>query len=101
MRLTRPGARPCHALGRSRLSSTKLRGLVLRSRVDDEGAGAELRSSQVLELVASPIRWIVLLVKVMVAERSAGGRLVHRHHIRELSVEKPIVFRTDTLEDST
>src|SRR2546422_625159 len=81
-------------------SSTKLRGLVLRSRVDDEGASAELRSSQVLELVASPIRWIELHVKVMVAERSAGGRLVHRHHIRERSVEKPVVFLKESLEDS-
>src|SRR5712691_646046 len=100
MRLTRPGARPCHALGRSRLSSTELRGFVLSSSVDDECAGSELRSSQVLELVASAIRWIELHVKVMMVQRSARGRLVHRHHVGEGTVEKPVVLLQKAFEDS-
>src|SRR4029077_21106410 len=100
MRLTRPGARPCHALGRSRLSSTELRGLVLCPCVDDERPGTELRAGQVLELVASAVRWIELDVKVMVVQRPSGGRLVHCHHVWERTVEKPVVLLQQSFEDS-
>src|SRR5260370_22131822 len=100
MRLTRPGARPCHALGRSRLSSTELRGLVLCPCVDDECAGSELRSGQVFELVPSAVRWVELDVKVMVVQHSARGRLVHRHHVRKRTVEEPVVLLQQTLQDS-
>src|SRR5713226_911979 len=100
MRLTRPGARPCHALGRSRLSSTELRGLVLCPRVDDECAGAELRSRQVLELVPRAIRRIELDVEVMVVQHSAGRRLVHRHHVWKRTVEEPVVLLQEALKDS-
>src|SRR5260370_8643847 len=92
MRLTRPGARPCHALGRSRLSSTELRGLVLCPCFDDECAGSVLRSSQVFELVPSAIRWVVLDVKVMVVRDPASRRLVHRHHVRKRTVQAPAVL---------
>src|SRR5713226_1080198 len=100
MRLTRPGARPCHALGRSRLSSTELRGLVLCPCVDDECAGPELRSSQVLELVPSAIRWVELNVEVMVVQHSARGCLVHRHHVRKRTVEEPVVLLQQAFQDS-
>src|SRR4029077_8743804 len=100
MRLTRPGARPCHALGRSRLSSTELRGLVLCPCVDDERPGTELRARQVLELVASAVRWIELDVKVMVVQHSSGGCLVHRHHVWERTIEQPVVLLQQSFEDS-
>src|SRR5229473_3886402 len=100
MRLTRPGARPCHATGCLPLGFTQLRGLVLCARIDDESAGAELRSRQVLELVARAVGRIELDMKVMVVAGAARRRLVHRHHIRQRAFEKPVVLLQQPLQDS-
>src|SRR6266446_1313883 len=100
MRFTRPGARPCHATGRLPLGFTKLRGLVLCARIDDESAGAELRSRQVLELVARAVGRIELDMKVMVVAGAARRRLVHRHHIWQRALEKPVVLLQEPLQDS-
>src|SRR5260370_7301401 len=100
MRLTRPGARPCHALGRSRLSSTELRGLVLCPCIDDECAGSELRSSQVFELVPRAIRWVELDVEVMVVQDPATSRLLHPHHLMTPTAENPSALLYNTFEAS-
>src|SRR5713101_2965429 len=100
MRLTRPGARPCHATGCLPLGFTQLRGLVLCARIDDESAGAELRSRQVLELVARAVGRIELDVEVMVVAGAARRGLVHRHHIRQGAFEKPVVLLQQPLQDS-
>src|SRR6266542_6540511 len=103
MRLTRPGARPRQRLtrtGRDRLESTKLRSFVLGARIDDEGAGAQLRPREVLELVASPIRRIELDMEVVVVGAAAGRRLVHRHHVREWLLKQAVVLLEQAFEDS-
>src|SRR5712692_8615874 len=100
MRLTRPGARPCHATGCLPLGLTQLRGLVLCARIDDESAGAELRSRQVLELVARAVGRIELDMEVMVVAGAARRGLVHRHHIRQGAIEKPVVLLQQPLQDS-
>src|SRR5712692_1167242 len=100
MRLTRPGARPCHATGCLPLGFTQLRGLVLCARIDDESAGAELRSRQVLELVARAVGRIELDMEVMVVAGAARRGLVHRHHIRQGAFEKPVVLLQQPLQDS-
>src|SRR3989441_5823592 len=99
MRFTRPGARPYHGTGRSRLGSTKLRGLVLGPRVDDEGPGAQLRSGQVFQLVARAVRRIELDVEVVVSTCAARGRLVHGHHIRQWTIEQPVVLLEHAFQD--
>src|SRR5467141_3285316 len=100
MRFTRPGARPCHAAGRSRLGSTKLRGFVLGARVDDERPGTELGSSQVLQLVARAVWGIELDVEVMLLARPARGRWVHGHHIWQRTVEQAVVLLEHAFQDS-
>src|SRR5712691_3727540 len=100
MRFTRPGARPCHATGRLPLGFTKLCGLFLCALIVDESAGAELRSRQVLELVARAVGRIELDMKVMVVAGAARRCLVHRHHIRQRAFEKPVVLLQEPLEDS-
>src|SRR5712692_3904534 len=100
MRFTRPGARPCHATGRLTLGFTKLRGLVLCAGIDDEGSGAELRSRQVLELVARAVGRVELDMEVMVAAGAARRCLVHRHHVRQRAFEKPVVLLQQPLQDS-
>src|SRR5258708_23164560 len=100
MRFTRPGARPCHDTGRLALGFTKLRGLVLCARIDDESARAELRSRQVLELFARAVGRIELDMKVMVVAGAAWRRLAHRHHIRQRALEKPVVRLVQPLQDS-
>src|SRR5260370_17566768 len=100
MRFTGPGARPCHDTGRLPLGFTKLRGLVLCARIDDESARTELRSRQVLELVARAVGRIELDMKVMVVAGAAWRRLVHRHHIRQRAFEKPLELLQQPLQDS-
>src|SRR5258708_9293991 len=100
MRFTRPGAGPGHGTGRLALGFRKLRGLVLCARIDDESARAELRSRQVLELVARAVGRIELDMKVMVVAGAAWRRLVHRHHIRQRAFEKPVVLLEQPLQDS-
>src|SRR6266478_3258450 len=100
MRFTRPGARPCHAAGRSRLGSTKLRGFVLGARVDDERPGAELGSGQILQLVARAVRWIELDMEVMILARPARRSLVHGHHVWQGTVEQAVVLLEHAFQDS-
>src|SRR5260370_13328489 len=100
MRCTRPGARPCEGAGRSPLGATKLRGLVLCARVDDEGAGSELRPGKVLKLVGRAVGRVELDMKVMVVASAPGGRLVHRHHVRQRAFEKPVVLLQQAFQDS-
>src|ERR1700716_1986777 len=99
MRFTRPGARPCHARGCSRLRSTELRGFIFRTGVDYECSGAELRPGQVLELVTRAVWWIELDVEVMVGADASGGRLMHGHHIWQCAVEEPVVLLQHALEN--
>src|SRR5260370_4497475 len=100
MRFTRPGARRCHDTGRLALGFTKLRGLVLCARIDDESARAELRSRQVLELVARAVGRIDTDMKGMGVAGRAWRRLVHRHPIRQRAFEKPVVLLQQPLQDS-
>src|SRR5712692_10517400 len=100
MRFTRPGARPCHATGRLTLGFMKLRGLVLCARIDDESAGAELRSRQVLELVARAVGRVELEMEVMVVTGAARRWLVHRHHVSQRAFEKPVVLLQQPFQDA-
>src|SRR5215471_21118461 len=94
MRFTRPGAFPAQV----RSESTKLRGCVLGPRVDDERAGAELGSGEVLQLVLRPIRRIELDVEVVMTAATTGRLLMHRHHVRQRLVEEAVVLLEQPLQ---
>src|SRR5467141_1829302 len=94
MRFTRPGARP----RQDALEGTKLRGSVLGSSVEDEGAGAKFRAGEVLQLVPGAIRWIELDVEMVMAAAAARGLLMHGHHIRKRLIEQPVVLLQQALE---
>src|SRR6267143_3603154 len=94
MRFTRPVARP----RQDALEGTKLRGSVLGSSVEDEGAGAKFRAGEVLQLVPGAIRWIELDVEMVMAAAAARGLLMHGHHIWKRLIEQPVVLLQQALE---
>src|ERR1700682_4456774 len=102
MRFTRPGARPCHhpsgTLSKGS-ESTQLRGRVLSSGIKNEGARTQLRTGQVLELVAAAIGWIELDVEVMVAAGATGQLLMHRHHIGQRERKEAVIFLEQAFQD--
>src|ERR1700693_4770709 len=87
MRFTRPGARPTQR-PLAPLDSTQLRRGVLGARIEDERAGAELGSGEVLQLVPAAIGGIELDVKVMVPAAAAWRLLVHGHDIGKRLAEQ-------------
>src|ERR1700693_144308 len=97
MRFTRPGARPTQR-PLAPLDSTQLRRGVLGARIEDERAGAELGSGEVLQLVPAPIGRIELDVKVMVPAAAAGGLLVHGHDIWKRPLEEAVVLLQQAFE---
>lgn len=81
-----------------RSEGTQLRCCVLGSRVQDEGAGSEFGPGKVLQLVAAPVRWIKLDMKVMVAMAGTGWALVHCHYIGQRKVKEAVVPLEQILE---
>src|SRR6202165_3306345 len=97
MRFTRPGARPRHRPC-GWLDSTQLRGCVLGARVEDESAGAYLRTGEVLQLVACAIGRIELDVEVVMPAASPRRSLVHSHDVRKRPSKKAVVFLQQALQ---
>src|SRR6266566_8347088 len=97
MRFTRPGARPRQAPSTD-LDATQLGRGVLGARIQDERAGAELRSREVFQFVPASVRRIELNVEVVMAAAATRWFLVHRHHVRQRPLEKAVVLLQQALE---
>src|SRR5258706_13662308 len=97
MRFTRPGARPRQAASTD-LDATQLGRGVLGARIQDERAGAELRSGEVFQFVPASVRRIELDVEMVMAAAATRWFLVHRHHVRQRALEKAVVLLQQALE---